>query len=198
MSLLLAQVPVPAEELADIRDPVNFVPWLIVGAVVLALLLLAGLAAWLWRLRARRREAAPVVPEIPPALWARGEFDRIAATSASLDDKAFTSAVADVLRAYLERAFAVPAPERTTEEFLQLIGEHAVFAGPLRATLDTFLRRSDLVKFARQPLDARQREPMLEEARAVVEEAELLRTPPPAQGAPAAPAPLGTTGGPAA
>lgn len=172
-------------ELADIRDPVTFYSWMLFAGLALVALAVLLFVVWWVRRRARRASIVVVPPPIAPAVWARSEFDRIAAESSRLDDKAFTSGVSDILRAYLERAFEVPAPERTTEEFLQLIGDHPVFQGRLNEALDTFLRRSDLVKFARQSIDASQRAPMLDEARQVVEEAEELRRPAaPVPGAP--------------
>ncbi len=164
-----------AQALADIRDPVRFVPWLLVLASILAVLLTA-LALWLF-IRYRRRQAATatVAPTIPPAEWARRELDRLESGSTTLDDKTFASGVADVLREYLERAFALPAPERTTEEFLQLVSGNPYFREDLKNALQTFLTRSDLVKFARQNLGAEMRGPIIAEAREVVREAEEQR-----------------------
>ena len=58
--------------------------------------------------------------------------------------------VSQVLRVYLEERFALRAPERTTEEFLQEVEA----GGPLTTTqcleLRRFLQQCDLVKFAAQ------------------------------------------------
>lgn len=172
---LLGQTPMA--QWADIREPVAIYSWLFIGS--LAAIIVIALLVLFWALRRRRRKLNTVAlePVIPPAIWAREQFDRIEAESAHLDDKHYTSGVADVLRTYLERAFEVPAPERTTEEFLQLVGDHPIFADAMRTSLDSFLRRCDLVKFARQSLGQSERAPILSEARMVVEKAETKRVP---------------------
>lgn len=162
-------------ELADIRDPVTFVPWLLVAAVILVILLLSLLFLAFLRIRRRRRSRAATEPSIAPDEWARSELQRLERESGSLDDKAFASGVADVLREYLERAFRLPAPERTTEEFLQLLSADQTFQEKLKEALRAFLLRSDLVKFARQPLGADNRGTMMAEARQVVDQAEAQR-----------------------
>jgi hypothetical protein len=69
-------------------------------------------------------------------LIGRGEHDR------------FYQEISSITRRYVERRFAVRAPEQTTEEFLAA----AARTGPLRehsALLSEFLGQCDLVKFAR-------------------------------------------------
>lgn len=136
---------------ADIRDiappvPIPSVwdwwPWL---AIVLACG--AAMAALVWWWRRRSRESAIPVPVEPAHVRARRRLE--SALGLVDQPKPFCVEVSDALRWYLEERFELRAPERTTEEFL----------GELRATdcllprqkefLSDFLRRCDLVKFAR-------------------------------------------------
>jgi hypothetical protein len=58
-------------------------------------------------------------------------------------------AVSDALRWYLEERFEFRAPERTTEEFLEELRQTDRLLPDQKEVLGDFLRRCDLVKFAR-------------------------------------------------
>ena len=64
----------------------------------------------------------------------------------------FTDRVSDVLRRYVEARFDLPAPERTTEEFLDEIARAPVLDRERKRFLAEYLAQCDLVKFAaREP-----------------------------------------------
>ena len=158
---------------ADIREPVWFLSWALIAGIIAFWLMGILLMLLFIRSRKRRRlKAAEGPPPIPPSEWIRLEFSRLEEGGASLDDRGYSSRVSDLLRRYLELAFSLPAPERTTEEFLQIIGQHPVFGASIAAPLQRFLTRVDLVKFARQPMSPGERDQLLSEARSVVEQAE--------------------------
>ncbi|MFP4541164.1 MAG: DUF4381 family protein [Opitutales bacterium] len=162
--------------LADIREPILFWPWWVWLLAALVVVAVAGLVWAFLRYRRQRAAAAALPPPPPlPAEWARAQFERIAAERAAMDDKTYVSALSDVLRGYLQRAFGLPATERTTEEFFELTTQRGVFAESLRSELMAFLERADLVKFARQTIASAQQERLLDEARGVVETAEASR-----------------------
>ncbi len=154
----LTQTPPPAagldeaEDIRDIRGPVSITnPWLIVlyVALGLALGLAIALLIYLFLKRRRRSTAAPSLSHYDQAL------KDLVATRPLMqagEDKAFIIAVSDVIRAYIENQFSMPAPERTTEEFLTVMTGHALIKETLAELLLDFLRQCDLVKFARQPL----------------------------------------------
>ncbi len=54
-----------------------------------------------------------------------------------------------IVRRYLEDRYEIRAPECTTEEFLERASRASALSGEHRDLLDEFLRRADLVKFAR-------------------------------------------------
>ena len=84
------------------------------------------------------------------------------------DDKTFTTQVSDILRQYLEKAFALPAPERTTEEFLNDFSDFNLISKEASIPLADFLQSCDLVKFAKQSLTQEQRKRLIESAENIV------------------------------
>lgn len=133
-------------------------PWMagIGGIAVLTALLL-------FLLKRRKQPEAPVeAPEVPiharylaalealekERLWQQGEH------------KAYQSRLTDLLRAYIEERYHVPALERTTDELM-----HELRVSPLnteqQATLGNMLRLADMVKFAKATPTAIENEQMM-------------------------------------
>ncbi|HSA03670.1 MAG TPA: hypothetical protein P5055_23330, partial [Candidatus Paceibacterota bacterium] len=134
-------------DIRPITPPVDL-PGSYAWLVWLAVLLIAGLvAAWFWKRRRARARALTVAPPLPPHEKAR---KRLAEALASIEDaKTFCILVSDALRLYLEERFAIHAPERTTEEFLQELPSTSCLNPEQQETLGEFLNQCDLVKFAR-------------------------------------------------
>jgi hypothetical protein len=139
-------------------------PWLIPASVAAALLLaLAAYAAWRW---ARRRRKPQIRLPFEIALERLEEL-RPLMQPASVRE--FSAAISDVVRRYIEQAFAVTATQRTTEEFLRdlLDSAHASLA-PHRKLLAEFLSRCDLAKFAGVALSQQDLESLHRSARTFV------------------------------
>lgn len=148
-------------------------PLLVTG--LLAAVLAAAVA---WLFRRHRRVAAPVVPVIPKAPVADlAPYDRAVARLERIragtwpgpgNVGGYYEAVADTLRRYLEEAHAVPALKRTTAELIGALplplGDHE-----LAQRCAAVLSEADLVKFAREPRDARAGEALAGEARALLD-----------------------------
>ncbi len=136
------------EGLRDIRDAVPIPPsllWLWITLAVIGLLILAWLA---WRKWYRPKPKSPVLPDLVPAY--RTALDDLQAALTLLHDpEPFCTRVSQILRVYLEEQFDFHAPERTTEEFLQELQTSFVLSGGQKTSLEDFLNRCDLVKFAR-------------------------------------------------
>ncbi|MBN2507606.1 MAG: heme exporter protein CcmD [Verrucomicrobia bacterium] len=136
-----------ANDIRDIKPPVD-IPnpwvWMAWGLAVLALL---ALAAWVRRRRRQRRAQAATAPPIPPHVRAKQRL--AAALSLIQDPKSFVIAVSDALRVYLEERFNYRAPERTTEEFLNELTTATSLYPDQKQSLAEFLSSCDLVKFAR-------------------------------------------------
>jgi hypothetical protein len=139
----------PLTELASgIRGPVDIGgrPWWW-WAVAAAAVVLGGVAVW--KLMSRRAPDAPE-PELPAGEWAMLELARL--EQERLPERGevegFFVRLSDVVRAYVERRFAIAAPDRTTQEFLREAAHHPDLAGEHERTIGAFLRSADMVKFA--------------------------------------------------
>ncbi len=117
--------------------------WALLGASVLAAATPLLLRSWRrWSARRLQRSASEI---------ARAELDELLygrrpATPTEMD--AFYVKLSGIVRRYLENRFALHAPERTTEEFLEEMKTSPELVRPHRELLGDFLGRADLVKFA--------------------------------------------------
>jgi len=151
-------VSVGADESGDIRDirgPLAIpVSALLILGWILPLLLLALAAYWLYRRRQRREAPSAPIPAGPPprppheialealdALEVSGMLERGQV-------KDYHIQVSAILRTFVEGRWSVDALELTTTEVVEGL-ERAAVAADLRAGLQQFLERCDLVKFAK-------------------------------------------------
>ena len=139
----------PLTELASgIRGPVDIGgrPWWW-WAIAAAAVVVGGVAVW--KLMSRRAPDA-LEPELPAGEWAMLELARL--EQERLPERGevegFFVRLSDVVRAYVERRFAIAAPDRTTQEFLREAAHHPDLAGEHERTIGAFLRSADMVKFA--------------------------------------------------
>ena len=170
--------PVPAglddavefEDIRDIRGPVSipnpWTPYLIAAGVLAGLVILFFLIRALIRKLRQKPEPIP----ISPYEQALQELDATRPLMKAGQDKAFSIAVSDAVRNFLERQFDMPAPESTTEEFLFTIRDHPLIKGPLADNFSRFLQLCDLAKFARYPLGLSGMEDLLASGQKLVEE----------------------------
>lgn len=172
-----------ANELRDIKPPVDIPSiwsWVFLAAGVLVFAALAVLAWFAWKNR-RKHVLSP--PVIPAHVTAR---QRLEAALAHLSDpKLFCTLVSNTIRFYLEERFDFRAPERTTEEFLYELRGTNLLLPDQKDSLGEFLKRCDLVKFARyEPREAELRD-LHGSALRLVDETEPQPEPPVPSGAPA-------------
>ena len=121
----------------------------------------AGVAAALvaiGRRRAARNAARSAI--VPPHEAALRALRELAADDLLHRDLlAFHTAVAAIVRSYLEQRFGVRAPERTTEELMFILAGGSWLDDPQRRALHAFLAQCDQVKFARaRPTEVASRE----------------------------------------
>jgi hypothetical protein len=178
--------------LRDIKPPVDipsgwaWVWW------ALALLVVVALAWLLWRWWRRRRAKLEFVPPVPPHVRARQKLQE--ALSLLSQPREFCILVSDTIRYYLEERFSFRAPERTTEEFLFELRGTELLTPDQKASLEDFLRRCDLVKFARYEPGEPELRDLHASALRLVEETEPLPEPTAPSGSPGAPGVTGSPG----
>jgi hypothetical protein len=163
-----ALAPDGAEDIRDIRGLVEIgSPWTLVLWCLAALVLLAALALLVRRLR--RPAAAPPPPPADAVALAR--LERARALMVPDRVRAFGGEVSDAVREYIEARFAAHAPRRTTDEFLrEVVRSPAPGLERHLPTLESFLRETDLAKFARHPLTVPEMESLLGTAFRFVEQ----------------------------
>jgi len=164
----------PSGEIRDVKPPIAFGRGPLVYVLPALLLLLAAAAAlFVLRLRKRKKIPAPVLGPVdlrPAHVIAAERIGRLEsehAASAGVP-RAFYFKLSSIVREYLDRRFALPAPERTTREILREIRKESIepeTTGLLRAL---FLR-CDLVKFRGNEPPRAEAENALREARTFVE-----------------------------
>lgn len=133
--------------LRDIKPPVavptgwEWVWW------TLATIVIIGILVWLWRRMSRSKPEMPAAPPVPAHIRAREKLQEALALISQ--PKPFCTMVSDTIRFYLEEQFNFRAPERTTEEFLHELRATNLLLPDQKESLGEFLKRCDLVKFAR-------------------------------------------------
>jgi hypothetical protein len=148
------------EDIRDIRGPYHIPPGWLWLAWVAGGLALAGLGygAWRWHHRLGLRVKLPYEIALEQLEAARRLMQPEQA-------RAFSIAVSEIVRDYIETRFAVRAAHRTTEEFFRDLATQP--NSPLmthQPVLADFLKHCDLAKFARWILSVPQMEAMLQSA----------------------------------
>lgn len=133
--------------LRDIKPPVPIASgWEWAWWLGLAILL-AGAAYFAWGYWQNRRNRLPPAVVIPPHIRAKRKLEEALAFLGQ--PKEFCILVSDTIRWYLEERFQFRAPERTTEEFLHELGSSSLLDSNQKLSLQGFLEKCDLVKFAK-------------------------------------------------
>lgn len=133
-----------ADIYAPLPQPLPVLYYLPAGGAVL---LLCALLLYLYRRRGRHK---PPPPPLPLHVAALAAIDRLLQEQGQGDDFAdFYGGLTLILRRYIEARFGLKAAEQTTEEFLDSLRQSPLFTGDQQALLRDFLRRCDLIKFAR-------------------------------------------------
>ena len=116
--------------------------------IVLVALLVAATGFVLYRLVRRRLTRPP--PPILPEIWALRALEELAAAD-WFEDGRFRECyyrLTEIVRGYVERKFALAAPEMTTEEFLLTLARDRGALPYDSGRLRDFLEACDLVKYA--------------------------------------------------
>jgi hypothetical protein len=128
--------------------------------VMIAVVLVAAAVAY--AILRRRRRA------LPPDLAALHALEATRPMIEREDAQAFSAQVSTAVRDYVELAFGVRAPRRTTEELLADLMHDASPVAAHRDELGVFLEYCDLAKYARFALSRPQMTGMLDSAETFV------------------------------
>ncbi len=138
---LFEDLPLPPFDLGDQHRPI--IPaWVAAAALALGFAAVVGMR--ISRAIRHRQE--------DPQHWLLRRIGELRSENGDSPEKIarFYADLADLFRHYMERRFAVPAPNRTTREFLGDLESGELLDEKQRAILAQFLIRCDLVKFARE------------------------------------------------
>ena len=140
--------------------PIPYTFWEFVSDYYIHFLIILIIAFMLYRMRRYRRKIKRKdfqIPTIPPYEWATQEMDKLAGLgydfSTKEDSKLFYARLTEILRTYFERTFDISVMEATSDEFLSDM-QNVPFLRKdkdLLRKVETFISRSDLIKFAKKP-----------------------------------------------
>ena len=147
--------------------------WIGLGAGLLALLGIGGVA--MWRVLGTKRRIAEQRSAYEDAIAALSGLQKRGAPGADDADAWFVE-LSSIVRTYLEGRYEIRAPELTTEEFLQEASRAKELTAEHRAQLMAFLERCDRVKFAGYRPDPAESIATLDAARGFVEDTRLRET----------------------
>ncbi len=107
-------------------------------------------------------------PKISPKERALTRVKLTRARSVEMSEKTYALEISQAVRDYIEDKHSLPAPERTTQEFLKIAAES--FDDTSNKILDAILNLSDMAKFARQSFKDDEREELAKLAEQFIEE----------------------------
>jgi len=130
----------------ELPPPGRSRPYIAIAAALVALAGVVGVIVW----QRRRRPGAPEARSIPAHEIAYDQLEKLIKEQLIEQGqfKLFHIRISDILRHYIENRFALRAPERTTEEFLNEIRDSGLLDARQKILLREFLNHCDLVKFA--------------------------------------------------
>lgn len=163
------------EDIRDIRGPIleaagtAWWPYVVGCATIAGVIVLASIV-----MMRRRHTVSPYEIALRELADARALIERG-------DPEAFSVRVSDTVRGFVEHAFDIHAPRRTTDELLADLLRSMSPVAPYRAELGAFLEQCDLAKFARWSLSRTDMTKMIETAERFVRS---MKTPAPVGGTP--------------
>jgi hypothetical protein len=132
-------------DIKDIKGPASFfeINWILVVGVLLLLIILIAAAVFYKKIMDRK-------PVRLPHETALEELEAIRSQLINSGDiKEYYVGVSDCVRRYIERAFALKAPEMTSEEFFSSMRDSSTLTILHKELLEGFMSACDMVKFAK-------------------------------------------------
>lgn len=157
------------QDIHDIRGPIEIltlwqqtIPYILVA---LGVILISALIYYF--IRKRKSQSSNVLEktiQLSPYETALKELDGARKLMIPGEDKALAIVLSMAIRNYLEEEYHLPAPEKTTEEFLNDMRRTPHFQGYTLKLLENFLKMCDLAKFAKKKLSTVEQEAVYKSA----------------------------------
>lgn len=103
-------------------------------------------------------------PPPTPYETAVSRLSRLESSGEKLDAKEYAAEISQCVRDYIDGAHKIPAPSRTTEEFLRMAARSLAFDKTQRGQLERILKLADMAKFAMHSFRADERSAIYSEA----------------------------------
>ncbi len=100
--------------------------------------------------------------KLTPYQEAMLRFNTITKIADTLEVKPFAEEVSQIVRDYIDRVYHIPAPERTTQEFLELARNSTYFDDKAKEDLANMLKLADMAKFAKHSFSQNERTQIFE------------------------------------
>jgi len=125
-------------------------PWM--GLIMVALALITMVSLYFAEEREKPEPVAPSIPTRPAHELALERLDRLREEELWQQGKIkeYYCELTEILRAFIEDRFAIPAMEQTTDEIVQAMRHYPDFTDENRAKVKRLLFLADLVKFAKE------------------------------------------------
>ena len=164
----LAEAPTKQPDIRDIEPPIDVFPYPAWQVALAALLLLSVVATGivLYRHWLATRSGPP--PPSPRSVAIRA-LQGLRGRAAAEEPYAFSIAVSDVLRQFIDAQYGLRAGRQTSREFLGSVMIDKHFTAEDHELLTTFLEQVDLIKFARSTDDPAVNAQLLDAASAFVQ-----------------------------
>lgn len=144
-------------------------PWVAGGLALLAAIV--ALVIYFKRRKPKEKEVAPPPPPVPAHIIAMRELEEL--RGKKLCEQGFVkehcAGLADILRAYIEKRYRVPALEQTTDELMAALRISAL-SKDKHTELQNLLQLADLAKFAKWKPSLPETDNMLASAIAFVQQ----------------------------
>jgi hypothetical protein len=165
---------VAAQELKDVRPPVNLPSDFFLMYLLLALAVLVSILWFLRRFIPRFPRQRQPERDVSRPAWvtAYERLEQLRRDDLPRQDRMadYYVRLSDIVRRYMEERFFIKAPEMTTEEFLISLQKSPHLQSRQQRSLKDFLTCCDMVKFARYASNLRETEESYALARRLVDE----------------------------
>ena len=121
--------------------------------IVSATALILAFGWWLRRRMRKDKSNEDISLSRDPYEEAIEALEALSAESNRMEAKPFAFRLSEVLRAYVQGRFELPAMELTGDEFLRETVEHKFFRNHYEDLLREFIARSEVVKYSRESID---------------------------------------------